>query len=197
MSFFNIFEYTKNFLLIMLRYNSIISLAFFLLITSCFEVKQNEEKKKIKPGKGCIYKKTDLSEELKEFKSKIGSIEIRSYEIPFNEYGDYEEGDPRNDIDPMENFAEKIFLNAEQKDSLFNLISAYEKYEEYNSESDCWSPRHLIIFHDSNGKDSSEIQICFECHKALSGTQFFKMVCVQQLEHYKNFFKHIGINKGF
>lgn len=58
---------------------------------------------------------------------------------------------------------EKIVLNNNQKQKLFHIITK-DSCNQEQIISECYEPRHQVVFKDKNDKVIGDIEICFTCN---------------------------------
>jgi hypothetical protein len=126
-------------------------------------------------------------------------IEIRAYERSYMgemkpEPEDYK---PVNrSKNPIDNYNELIVLNSNQKDSLFRLLFC-SKSDGIHRASDCFFPRHKIMFYNDDNNLIESIDICFQCNRIQSKLIDFSNLCDNEVQFYENLIKDFGIKAGF
>lgn len=63
---------------------------------------------------------------------------------------------------------------------------------------ECYNPRNAILFIDSQGKAFEFIEICFECERAITGSDKISLggMCDQKMGMLKLFFKSNKVEYG-
>ncbi|MBK7885323.1 MAG: hypothetical protein IPJ81_17220 [Chitinophagaceae bacterium] len=98
----------------------------------------------------------------------------------------------------MPKFYEYKKLDKEAIDLLGNIIYG-KSCKKKALGSECYFPRHAIIFKDNSGNIFSCIEVCFECEQMAmlpNDVQSF-VICESKLTAIKDFFKKYGLTNGF
>jgi hypothetical protein len=90
------------------------------------------------------------------------------------------------------NVKERIKLNPEQQDELFEILYNEECGDEILG--NCFTPRHAIIFFDKNNTPIAFSELSLECITANFSKGFNKYkLCESKINKLKTFFEQIGI----
>ena len=188
----------------------------FLFLVSIFACTNEEPETKTSPDlkreveevsepKICSYRRLNDRVDTMELYRNSAKIEIRSYKVTYTGFipDEAEEEDLINNkkpekekVDLVDRYEESIVLNAEQKDSLFQLITGYESDCDPIG-ADCFWPRHRISFHTKENTLIGTIDICFECSMIQASISEFNYLSDDMLTRFESYLKWCGINKGF
>ena len=143
-------------------------------------------------SKPCAYKKSSrMPSETFPF-SVADKIVVYSYEG--RKYALEEEGLIKKGKFVLNHFKEVVVLNAVQRDSLFNILYNHAG-EGVIAVSDCFVPRHSIVFYQKN-KALAYIELCLECKNWNYSKVDFGNFCEGKMLMLAEYFKWIGIKKG-
>jgi len=153
---------------------------------------------------GCI-KKYDypLSQRVKNYPFHIADkIMVVSFNIQRDSLNLLQEGKLPQEDDRLkiQEIPEIIPLNKNQIDSLTDILYNYDYESNVGTIThNCFNPRHAIVFLDNSDKVIGYIEICFECSGNQTSDEKIKTgnFCGGKYDLLQDFFKHIGIERGF